>query len=110
MLTKEISETIQWADENCQPDEAWEMLNELVDERTRQHNIRMLRKWEHNHNFDSQPFDLKIKELKAKCKELKSLMEEAKRQGFNIEIKANIEVRMVRRPFNNIVKLNINQN
>ncbi len=105
-----MSKTIQLADENCHPDEAWEMLNDLIDERTRQHNIKMLRKWEGNHSFDSRPFDAKIKEMKAKCRELKSLMEEAKSQGFNIEIKANIEVKMVRRPFNNVVKLDINQN
>lgn len=110
MLTKEILQTIQLIDDNCQPDEAWEMLKELVDERTRGHNIRMLRKWEGNHSFDSRPFDAKIKELKARCKELKTKIEEAKRQGFNIEIKANIEVRMVHKPFNNIVKLNINHN
>lgn len=110
MLTKEISQTIQLIDDNCQPNEAWEMLDELVDERIRQHNIRMLRKWEGNHNFDAQPFDAKIKELKARCKELKSLIEEAKSQGFNIEIKANIELKMVRKPFDNVVKLNINNN
>lgn len=110
MLTKEMSQTIQLADENCLPDEAWEMLNDLIDERTRNHNVRMLRKWERNHSFDSKPFDLKIKELKARCKELKTMMEEAKRQGFNIEIKANIELRVVRKPFKNVVKLNINHN
>jgi hypothetical protein len=70
----------------------------------------MLRKWERNHSFNAAPFDQKIKELKARCKELKTMIEEAKRQGFNIEIKANIEVRMVRRPFKNVVKLNINHN
>ena len=110
MLTKEILQAIQLVDEHCHPDEAWEIMKELVDERTRQHSIKMLRKWEGNHSFDSAPFDKKIKEMKARCKELKNLMEEAKSRGSNIEIKATIEIKMVQRPFNNVVKLDITQN
>lgn len=110
MLTKKISQTIQLVNENCHPDEAWETLNELIGECSRQHGIKMLRKWEANHNFDSRPFDIKISELKARCREMKTLIEEAKILGYNIEIKANIELRMAGKPLNNIATLNSNHN
>ena len=106
MLTKEISQTIQLVNENCHPDEAWEMLNDLVEERSRQQNLRMWCKREGNGSFDSRPINNNIKEMKTQCRELKMLMEEAKNLGLNIEIKAGIEVRMARKPFHNTVKPN----
>ncbi len=110
MLTKEILQTIQLANENCQPDEAWEMIDTLIDERISQHNIQMLRNWEGNHHFDSKPFDQKISDMKSQRKEIKSLIAQAKAQGYNIEVKAHIEVKMVKKPFNSSVKVNISQN
>lgn len=110
MLTKKNSQTIQLVNENCHPNEAWKTLNELIGECSRQHDIKMLRNWEGNHNFDSRPFDIKISEMKARCREMKTLIEEAKRLGYNIEIKANIELRMARKPLNNTAILNNNHN
>lgn len=96
MLTKEMSQTIQLANEVCHPNDAWAMLNELVSEHTRQHKIRMLRKCESNHNFDPRPFDNNIQQMNTQCRDLKALMEEAKLLGLNVEIKASIEVKMAR--------------
>ena len=110
MLTKEILQTIQLVNENYQPDEAWEMIDNLIDERSRQHNIQMLRKWEGNHSFDSRHLDGKIMEMKSQAKAVKSLIEQAKNYGFNIEVTASIEVKMVKKPFENVVKMNISQN
>ena len=110
MRTNEVSQTIHLVDEHYHPDEAWKMLNELISEHFYQHNIRMMRKWESSHGFDSRPFDIKINQMKKQSLEAKMLLEEAKSLGFHVEIKANIEVRMLRKPLKDAAATNISQN
>ncbi|MBK8562686.1 MAG: hypothetical protein IPN76_04905 [Saprospiraceae bacterium] len=55
-----------------------ELIETLVGDRIRLHNIQMLRRWEGNHRFDSTPFDHKIVELKAQNKSARALLAEAR--------------------------------
>lgn len=110
MLTKKVSRIIQLVKENCPPDEAAELIATLVDDRIRLHNIRMLRRWEGNHQFDSTPYDHKIVEMKAQNKNARALLAEARELGFNVEVSASIEVRLVKKPFTHDVKLELTHN
>jgi hypothetical protein len=110
MLTKEVSHIIQLVKDNCPPDEAAELIETLVGDRIRLHNIQMLRRWEGNHHFDSTPFDQKIVELKAQKKSTRELIAEAREQGCNVEVTASIEVRLVKKPFSHDVRLQLTDN
>ena len=110
MLTKKMSHIIQLVKDNCPPDEAAELIETLVGDRIRFHNIQMLRRWEGNHRFDSKPFDQKIVEMKAQKKNVRALLAEAKEMGYNVEVSANIDVRLVKKPFSHDVPLSLTNN
>lgn len=110
MLTKKLSHIIQLVKDNCPPDEAAELIETLVGDRIRLHNIQMLRRWEGNHRFDSTPFDQKIVELKTQRKNARELLAEAREQGYNLEVSASIELRLVKKPFSHDVKLELTHN
>ncbi|MDX1913911.1 MAG: hypothetical protein SFV22_20615 [Saprospiraceae bacterium] len=106
MHTNRVSYAIQMIDESCHPDEARETLNDFMDARSLQHNIRITRNWERNHRFDSKQLDNKIKEVRAQYQQAKALLEEAKKKGFAVEIKANIELKMLKNSPDNAVETN----
>ncbi len=110
MLTKKVSHTIQLVKDNCPPDEAAELIETLVGDRIRLHNIQMLRCWEGNHHFDTTKADHKIVELKAQNKSARALIAEARELGFNVEVSASIEVRLVKKPFTHNLKLEMTHN
>ncbi|MCU0348248.1 MAG: hypothetical protein MUC59_15005 [Saprospiraceae bacterium] len=110
MLTKEVSRIIQLVKENCPPDEAAELIETLVGERIRLHNIQMLRSWEGNHRFDPASCDQKIVEMKAQSKNARTFLKEAKELGFNVEVSATIELRLVKKPFTHNVKVELTNN
>lgn len=110
MLTKNVSRIIQLVKENCSPNEAAELIETLVGDRIRLHNIQMLRRWEGNHRFDSKPFDHKIVEMKAQNKSTRAFLAEARELGFNVEVSATIEVRLVKKPFSHNVSIELTNN
>lgn len=110
MLTKKISNIIQLIKDNCPPDEAAELIETLVGDRIRLHNVQMLRRWEGDHRFDSTPFDQKIVELKLQTKNIRALLAEARERGLNVEVAASIEVRLVKKPFTHEVQLALSHN
>jgi hypothetical protein len=94
MITKEIASIISLIEGKFSPEEAAEIIETMVADRIRFHNIQMLRMWEGNHNFDSKHWDKKIEEMKADKNMAKQLIDEAKREGYKVEIVTNIEVRI----------------
>ncbi len=110
MLTKKMSHIIQLVQENCSPDEAGELIEALVGDRIRLHNIQMLRCWEGNHHFDSTKAEEKIVELKAQNRSARALFTEAREQGFDVEVSASIEVRLVKKTFTHNLKLELTNN
>jgi hypothetical protein len=105
-----MSHIIQLVKDNCPPEEAAELIETLVGDRIRFHNIQMLRRWEGNHRFDSKPFDLKIVEMKAQKSKVRELLAEARELGYNVEVSASIDVRLVKKPFTHNVTLNLTDN
>ncbi len=110
MLTKKVSNAIQLVKDNCTPDEASKLIDSMVGDRIRLHNIQMLRRWEGDHSFDSTPFDQKIMEMKLQNKCIRALLSEANEHGLNVELSATIEVRLVKKPFTHNVKLELSHN
>ena len=85
MLTKKMSHIIQLFKDNCPPDEAAELIETLVG-------------------------DQKIVEMKAQKKNVRALLAEAKEMGYNVEVSANIDVRLVKKPFSHDVPLSLTNN
>ncbi|GEM_PF-1322133 len=110
MLLNEISQIIQLVNEKSTQEEAFEIIDTLVDDRIRLHKIQMLRKWERNHRFDSAPDDEKMVSVRTQRKSAKAFMAQAEREGYNLEITANIEVRLVKKSLSNNVSLELSEN
>lgn len=110
MLIKDTAQNIQLVNEKNTPEEAFEMIDTLVEDRIRFHKIQMLRKWERNHRFDSVPHDQKIVELRAQRTSTKAFIAQAEREGYDVEITTNIEVRLVKKSPLNTVSLELTDN
>jgi hypothetical protein len=110
MLVNEISQNIQLVNEKETPVEALEIIDTLVEDRIRFHKIQMLRKWERNHRFDAVPHDQKIVELRAQRTSTKAFIAQAEREGYDVEITTNIEVRLVKKSPFNTVSLELSEN
>lgn len=110
MQIKEIPQNIQLVHEKVTPEEAFEIIDTLVDERIRFHKINMLRKWERNHRFDSASHDEKMAALKEQRTCTKAFIAQAEKEGYNVEIRTNIEVRLVKKSLLNTVNLTISEN
>ncbi len=109
MLTKKIESLIPLIEGKFTPDEAAEIIEALVDERVRFHNIQMLRMWEGNHNFNSAYWDKKIKEIKTEKNMTRELINEAKKEGYHIEVTGTIEVR-ISKPVSRQLKMEVTNN
>lgn len=110
MLTKEATQFVELVNEKLAPGEAAEMIESLVGDRVRTHNVRMLQRWERNHHFDSAPFDREITQMKAQKQDAKRLIAAAKDMGLHVEVVARIEVRLVSKPFAHNVNMDVSQN
>jgi hypothetical protein len=110
MMSNEMSKIIQLVHEKLRPEDALEMISTLVADRIRFHNIQMLRQWERNHRFDSTPHDRKMAEINAQKQSVKALIAEAEKAGYHLEVKTNIEVRLVKKPVSNVFNLELSEN
>jgi len=93
-MTKETACSIPLIEGRFSPGEASEIIETIVDERVRLHNIQMLRMWEGNHKFDSAFWDKKIQAMKAEKELAKDFIAEARKDGYKVEIVSTIEVRI----------------
>ncbi len=110
MLIKNISQIIQLLNGKVTPEEAFEIIDTLVDDRIRLHKIQMLRKWERNHHFHAAPHDEKIAGIKEQRASTKAFIAQAEREGYNLEITANIEVKLVKKSLSNAFTLESSEN
>lgn len=110
MTIKEISQSILLVHEKSAPEEALEIINTLVDDRIRLHKIQMLRKWERNHRFNAKPCDEQMELLKQQRTCTKAFIEQAEKEGYNLEITANIEIRLVKKSLSNNISLELSEN
>ena len=110
MIIKEMSQPIQLVNGKVTREEAFELVDTLVDDRIRLHKIQMLRKWERNHHFDAAPYDEKIAGIKEQKTSAKAFIAQAEREGYHVEITANIEVKLVKKALSNPINLELSQN
>jgi hypothetical protein len=94
MVAKEINQIIQLADGQFSPADARDILHELTNSRVNYHNIQCLRMWEGNHHFDSNNENKQIDVLKKEKMDAIALIAKAQKEGYDIQITGNIEVRL----------------
>jgi uncharacterized protein YmfQ (DUF2313 family) len=95
MLIKNDAPTLRLVHDHFQADEARDLIDQLINDRVRQHKILMLRRWERNHRYDAKPANDRLQLLQTQGQEIQRLIAQAKQLGLDIEIKASIEVRVV---------------
>ncbi len=95
MLVKEVQQTLQIEKGRFHASEAYDVLHGLFKEQINFNKIQSLRAWEKQHSGDTSHWDKKIEHIKAEMKHADQLIAAAKKEGLNLEITCNIEIKFV---------------
>lgn len=109
MTAKEIISVIPLIDGKFSPEEAIEIIETMVHNRTRLHDIQMLRRWEGNHQVDTTHLDKQMDEIHLEKNTAKSVISESIQAGYKVEIVGTIQVKLSK-PAANKVQLETQQN
>ncbi|RME99296.1 MAG: hypothetical protein D6772_07935 [Bacteroidetes bacterium] len=77
------------------PTEAEQVLGKLLQEKINFHKEERLQNWIREHNGNTQVIETRIAELRDEKQNLRRIIEEARKAGFHLEIKGDIEIRFV---------------
>lgn len=75
------------------PNEAGEMLLQMLESQITYYKVKFLSNWEKDHKTHSEMHDLKIEELTKRKMRLREMLENARKQGVHLNIEARIELK-----------------
>lgn len=94
MTTKEIISVIPLIEGKFSPEEAIEIIETMVHNRTRLHDIQMLRRWEGNHQFEDANGDKKLGKMQLEKDAARTVISAGKKEGYKVEIVGTIQVKL----------------
>ena len=94
MLVQEPIQKVKMPEGNVSSAEAREIIASMIDPYLHHYNLKYMRLWEADHDFDSREIDAKIQKLRSLKRELEDSIREADEKGGRLNIEGLLDLRL----------------